>query len=114
MEPETAASLLWDERRRLEAVREESSLIDGATSDEINDADQHMADLGTETASRTADLAILNQVEAELSEVEAALERLEAGTYGKCEVDGSPIPDERLQALPTTRYCVDHAATRPA
>lgn len=42
-------------------------------------------------------------------EVEAALERLAAGTYGTCEACGRPISAERLDALPATRFCVDDA-----
>lgn len=109
MDRDIAARLLHDEIERLEAAREESAIVDSSGSEEINDADQHMADAASETASRTADLAILERIETELAEIEAALERLDAGTYGKCEVDGRPIPDERLQALPATRFCVDHA-----
>ena len=39
---------------------------------------------------------------------EEALARLEAGTYGRCEVCDKPIPDERLEANPTARYDIEH------
>lgn len=39
-----------------------------------------------------------------LAEVVAALERLRRGTYGQCEATGEPIPEERLRALPWTRF----------
>lgn len=42
-----------------------------------------------------------------LLEVEAALERLDSGTYGTCEVCRRPIAVERLEALPETRMCLD-------
>jgi DnaK suppressor protein len=42
-----------------------------------------------------------------LGEVEAALARMEAGTYGICEETGDPIPFARLQSEPTTRYTVE-------
>jgi len=45
----------------------------------------------------------------ERAQVQAALDRWEAGTYGTCEVCGRPIPPERLQARPTTTRCVEHA-----
>lgn len=41
-----------------------------------------------------------------LSEIEAALSRLTAGGFGHCEQCGTPIPPERLEVLPHTRYCV--------
>ena len=42
------------------------------------------------------------------SEVKHALEKIEAGTYGKCEVDGEPIEAERLEANPAARTCTKH------
>lgn len=45
----------------------------------------------------------LDALEAELAAVEASLERLDAGTYGVCEVTGAPLPDELLEADPTAR-----------
>ena len=58
-----------------------------------------------ETFDRERDLGILAQIETELSDVEAALERLENGSYGTCEVCGRPIEDARLEAAPATRLC---------
>lgn len=52
--------------------------------------------------------ADLNRVERELGDVEHALTRLDAGTYGTCEVCGSPIDDEILRAAPAARRCADH------
>ena len=43
-----------------------------------------------------------------LAEVRAALARVNAGTFGLCEVDGEPIEEKRLEALPWTSYCVRH------
>jgi DnaK suppressor protein len=43
-----------------------------------------------------------------LSEVRAALRRLDDGTYGLCEVDGAGIPEARLEALPWARCCCEH------
>jgi RNA polymerase-binding transcription factor DksA len=45
----------------------------------------------------------------ELYEVDEALARIHADTYGACEVCRAPIGDERLQARPATRTCVSHA-----
>lgn len=112
MESTEAADRLQAERIRLESLRtgfdtdgvgpssEQESL------DELADFDQHPAELGTETFNRERDLAILEQVEAELTEVESALERLENGTYGICEACQRPIEDPRLEALPASRFCL--------
>ena len=52
--------------------------------------------------------APLDQVRSDLDDVEAALRRLEEGTYGQCEACGTPIGEGRLAALPAARYCVGH------
>ncbi len=48
----------------------------------------------------------------ELREVQAALERIESGTYGFCMKCGEPIDPQRLRALPTARYDLQHEAER--
>jgi RNA polymerase-binding transcription factor DksA len=58
------------------------------------------------TAER--DQSLLEQVARELDEVEAALRRLDEGTYGLCEICGLPIGQERLQAMPTATCCLSH------
>lgn len=52
--------------------------------------------------------AVLNELEAEHTEVLAALERIEEGTYGTCETGGEEIPSERLDAYPAARTCIVH------
>ena len=114
MDSDAARARLDDERRRLEEVRES---LDGLGDEserenlsELSSADQHQADVGTETFEREKDLSILEQVEAELADVAHALERLEEGTYGTCEACGKPIGEERLEALPAARFCLKDQA----
>ncbi|HVA41899.1 MAG TPA: hypothetical protein VNF50_00285 [Acidimicrobiales bacterium] len=57
---------------------------------------------------RGRDLGILAQIEAEVADVEAALERLESGTYGICEACAAPIEDSHLETLPASRFCLAH------
>ncbi len=54
------------------------------------------------------DQDLLDEVEAELAEVELALERLDDGTYGRCDVCHRPLPDELLVEAPASRHCTDH------
>ena len=116
MEADTARQLLGQERERLEGVRTgiyEESPVDESEGDnlsELSDADQHQADVGTETFEREKDLSILERVEAELADVEHALKRLDDGTYGTCEACGKTIGDDRLEAMPAARFCVDDQA----
>jgi DnaK suppressor protein len=46
----------------------------------------------------------------QLTEVRDALARIESGTFGTCAVDGQPIEEKRLDAMPWTRYCLKHQA----
>jgi RNA polymerase-binding transcription factor DksA len=83
---------------------------DGNESDEtseLSNYDQHPADAGSETFEREKDLSILEQLEAELAEIQAALRRIDEGTYGIDEVTGRPIAPERLEAVPTARTNVN-------
>lgn len=109
MEPEAARKHLSEERDRLEAVRVEYADLhnqsEQASLGELSNNDQHQADIGTETFDRERDLSLLEQVEAELADIEHALERLEEGTYGVCEACSKPIGDERLEAVPAARFC---------
>ena len=102
------------ERRRLtelldglrEGITKESET---ASLEELSDADQHSADTATETFNRERDLGTMESVQAELDEVDRALQRLEEGTYGVCTACGRPIPAERLEALPATPFCIEDA-----
>ncbi|MFA7193679.1 MAG: TraR/DksA C4-type zinc finger protein [Candidatus Paceibacterota bacterium] len=52
--------------------------------------------------------AILKQLETQYNDVKDALERIENGTYGVCEVSGEEIEEERLEANPSARTCKEH------
>ncbi len=116
MDDDLVRARLDQERTRLEEVRTgfaEEHLTDESEEEsvsELSSFDQHQADVGTETFEREKDLSILEHVEAELADVEHALARLEDGTYGTCEACGRPIGDERLEAMPAARFCLDDQA----
>jgi len=71
--------------------------------------DEHDPEGQTVAYDRAQAQALLVRARADLTEVDAAFERLDAGTYGICEVCGRPIPGERLEARPAARRCVRHA-----
>lgn len=113
-EPSTARRRLRDELARLEAVR--AALVGEGLADESEAAsvaetstiNQHPADLGTETFERERDLSLLEHIEQEVADVQRAFVRLDRRTYGRCEACGAEIPDERLVAVPATRFCLAH------
>ena len=112
MDKRTARKLLSDERTRLEGIlaslQEQTAGVtaDGETFTDGAGADQHPADVGTETFELEKDMSIRNNVEAELADVERALHRVDEGTYGTCEACGRKIPEQRLRAIPAARFCV--------
>ncbi|MDL5155154.1 TraR/DksA family transcriptional regulator [Actinomycetospora termitidis] len=71
--------------------------------------DEHDPEGQTIAYERAQAQALLDRARADLVEIDAALARLDAGTYGICEVCGRDIPGERLEARPAARRCVRHA-----
>lgn len=93
--------LLDEERRRLTTLAYE-------LDDELTETHQQEAG-GLRVAQETEmDQSLLAQVSSELDAVEAAIARLDAGTYGICETCGEAITPERLRAQPATGHCVRH------
>ena len=111
-----ARTLLLEEQERLQQIRNSLARepVDGNSErdalGEISFADQHPADVASETFEREKDVSILWNVDEQLRDVEGALKRLDDGTYGRCEICGKDIGDERLRARPEARYCVDDQA----
>lgn len=81
----------------------------GEASGNLSNAPIHLADLGTDNFEQEFTLSLLENEEQLLSEVNAALDRLDKGTFGRCEECHQAIPKARLNALPYTRYCVECA-----
>ncbi|MEH7416870.1 TraR/DksA C4-type zinc finger protein [Neobacillus drentensis] len=77
--------------------------------DELSLYDNHPADLATELFDRERDLALEEHKNKEREKINIALEAIENGTYGKCQVCGDEIPIERLEVLPSTLHCVNHS-----
>ena len=104
MDVETARARLESERDRLQGVLSAAGRDTG--SSEGLRPDQLPAEQAAETLNRELDTSVEQRVRGELAAVEAALHRLDAGTYGLCEVCGQPIAEERLEARPAARFCV--------
>jgi DnaK suppressor protein len=114
MDKATATRRLEEERTRLQGIRDdlrrEQEEATSATGGELSSFDQHPGDSGTETFELEKNVSLLEQVEDELDEIEAAFQRLERGAYGTCQACGRPIGDERLEAMPAARYCIEDQA----
>ena len=118
MDAQWARELVEKERERIQALvreREAEGLGTEAEGEQISELaayDQHQADIGTETFEREKDFSLLEQLEAELDDLDRALRKIEEGTYGICEACGKEIPPERLEAMPGTRLCIEDQARR--
>jgi RNA polymerase-binding protein DksA len=101
---------LLDERRRaqeaLDYIHEENRSQLEDEREEIQ-SDNHPGDMATSTFDRELDATLEGNEERLLQAIDAALQRIEDGTYGICQNCGQPIGEERLEALPWTTRCID-------
>lgn len=99
------------ERQRRETVERLASLTGSfeeivAASRDSNADDEHDPEGSTIAFERSQVAALVSQGRDQLTEIDAALARVAAGTYGICERCGEPISDERLAARPVARTCI--------
>lgn len=69
----------------------------------------HMADLGSDTFDQDFALGLAESERTRLKEIDEALQRIEDGTYGVCQMTGKPIPRARLLAKPWAKYTIEAA-----
>ncbi|MEW6661632.1 MAG: TraR/DksA C4-type zinc finger protein [Bacillota bacterium] len=74
---------------------------------ELSSYDNHPGDIGSETFERSKDLALRGLAVKRLEKIEKALDRMDAGTYGKCLACGKEISHARLEAEPEAEFCID-------
>jgi RNA polymerase-binding protein DksA len=102
---------LLDERKRVvAAIQNLQDDHSGTLSDEAGEEtayDNHLADTATETYDRELDYTLEENSGHVLAEIDAALKRIDDGTYGVCTNKGEQIPVERLEALPWATLCID-------
>jgi DnaK suppressor protein len=77
-------------------------------SDEVSfESDAGFSDRSHSTEERSRVIAVVRALRSNLRDVERALAKMDAGTYGTCERCGNPIPEERLEAIPWALLCID-------
>jgi DnaK suppressor protein len=112
MDTERFRKALLEERKRvedaIEYLKKETSGLEDETEENEGGVDNHLADQAAPTLDREVDYTLAEDAEQVLEQIDAALARIEAGTYGICEVGGEPIPEERLEARPWATLCIDH------
>ena len=70
---------------------------------------KRIGDGTVEAISRLTEIGVGTSLETSLERTERALAKLDDGTYGSCEVCSQPLGADRLEAVPTARFCIDHA-----
>src|SRR5215471_2396947 len=103
MDPDRARELLRAERTRIErALAQATHEDDGEEAD-----DQDPGNLASDLYQDELDEGLRDDLEVQLAAVERAEARLAAGTYGMSVQSGTPIPDERLEIVPTAELTVE-------
>lgn len=99
-------------KKKLEEMRSQLTQSLKGTAEEVKSPDetmgysQHQADQGTDDFDRTISLEVTTREFGILKQVERALEKIEDGTYGVCDVTGEDIPVARLEAVPYANMTV--------
>lgn len=107
-EVDEARSELNAEVERLHAeIATSEAAVQGLLRDSGGGAGDDDADTGTKNITREHEMALAGNAREMLLQAEHALERLDEGTYGLCEVCGTPIGKARMQAFPRATLCLD-------
>jgi DnaK suppressor protein len=102
-------------RRLLEQEQELSARVERAMASVREPGDGSARDVGDESSTDELKEEQFAEAEADrmvLNQVRDALKRIDNGTFGTCVVDGEPIEEERLEAMPWTPYCLRHQQLR--
>lgn len=110
-------TLLVQERDRVQRAithlrDEHPGSIEDETDELATAGDNHMGDMAGPTLDREIDYSLGENAGQHLAEIDAALKRIDDGTYGTCVVGGEDIGEERLEAMPWASLCIDHARAR--
>jgi RNA polymerase-binding protein DksA len=93
----------------LTALEQEALRAAGEAAGNLSNVPLHPADLGTETHEEEVSVGLLENEAQLLIEVNDALDRIERGTFGRCEECGKEITRRRLEVIPYARYCIEDA-----
>src|SRR6202011_4104316 len=115
--PRRLASFTRGQKEKLQQLRDAmvdsiagvapDTLRSRAESNEASAFGMHQADAGSDAYDRDFALSLLSQEQDALYEIEEALKRVDAGSYGICEMSGKSIPHARLEAIPFARFTVE-------
>jgi DnaK suppressor protein len=96
--------LLAEEQRLVKTFEDTAKSARESSGESVAD----WSDLGVNDEEKGEDFEEADRGSKTLQQVREALKRVDAGTFGQCLVDGRPISEKRLNAIPWTPYCLEH------
>jgi len=96
-----------DSEKEIERLKASAESIDSNADDRQSSQDHHPGDVASDTQMKKTNFTLLEKQREKHKKIEAALERIESGTYGVCLVTGKPIKKERLEAMPYAMHSVN-------
>jgi DnaK suppressor protein len=111
MDDARARELLQEERARIERAIAVNTGEPVANEGDEPDLEQHIADQASDLFDKELDEGMLGDLRDQLAALERAEQRLAEGKYGLSIDSGEPIPDARLEAVPTAERTVEEQAT---
>jgi DnaK suppressor protein len=105
-------AMLLELRRKLtnniDRLQDGALRTDGEAVDDLSDVPaEHMAEGGTDNFVQDLMVRILQDCDAEVCDINLALDKIDRGAFGLCEECGQPIGEKRLKALPFARLCIE-------
>lgn len=104
---EKLESLKSETKEEIERLKNSSDSIDSNADDRKSGVDHHPGDVASDTQMKKTTYTLLEKEREKMKKIDAALERIDSGTYGICLVSGKQIEKERLEAIPYAMHAVD-------
>lgn len=96
-----------ESEKEIERLKERAENIEDDFDDRQSGQDHHPGDVASDAQIKKTSFTLLEKQREKHQKIEAALERIESGTYGVCLNSGKPIAKERLEAIPYAMHAVD-------
>lgn len=93
--------------KEIKRLKSSADSIDSNADDRQSGQDHHPGDVASDAQLKKTNYTLLEKQREKHKKIEAALERIESGTYGVCLITGKPIKKERLEAIPYVMHSVD-------
>lgn len=91
----------------IEDLKSSAESVEDNADDRQSSTDHHPGDVASDAQMKKTTFTLLEKQREKQKKIDAALERIESGTYGVCLISGKPIQKERLEAMPYVMHAVD-------